>query len=72
MSSQGSSTPLQKGIPEASFMAFSEALAVSWKGKSIELTESMAPYRNQGGFDLLGSGRTKIDKPEQFAVAAEG
>jgi pyrophosphate--fructose-6-phosphate 1-phosphotransferase len=23
-------------------------------------------YRNQGGFDLLGSGRTKIETPEQF------
>jgi diphosphate-dependent phosphofructokinase len=23
-------------------------------------------FRNQGGFDLLGSGRTKIEKPEQF------
>lgn len=26
----------------------------------------IAPYRNHGGFDLLGSGRTKIQTPEQF------
>src|SRR5262249_27233205 len=26
----------------------------------------LAPYRNQGGFDLLGSGRTKIETEEQF------
>lgn len=33
--------------------------------------EKLAPYRNQGGFDLIGSGRTKIEKPEQFAAALE-
>lgn len=33
--------------------------------------EILAPYRNQGGFDLLGSGRTKIETPEQFEAAAQ-
>ncbi|MGD0665721.1 MAG: 6-phosphofructokinase [Rhabdochlamydiaceae bacterium] len=28
--------------------------------------EEIDHYRNQGGFDLLGSGRTKIETPEQF------
>lgn len=28
--------------------------------------EDIAPYRNQGGFDLIGSGRTKIDTTEQL------
>ena len=28
-------------------------------------------YRNTGGFDIIGSGRTKLESPEQFAVAAE-
>lgn len=38
--------------------------------KWMELTAAkLAPYRNQGGFDLLGSGRTKIETPEQFAAA---
>lgn len=38
-------------------------------GAYKELTrESIAPYRNQGGFDLLGSGRTKIETPEQFSA----
>lgn len=31
----------------------------------------LAPYRNQGGFDLLGSGRTKIETQEQLAKALE-
>lgn len=39
--------------------------------KSIELTqEILANYRNQGGFDLLGSGRTKIESPEDFRASA--
>ncbi len=32
---------------------------------------TLAPYRNQGGFDLLGSGRTKIETQEQLAKALE-
>ena len=28
-------------------------------------------YRNTGGFDIIGSGRTKLETEEQFAVAAE-
>jgi diphosphate-dependent phosphofructokinase len=36
----------------------------------IELTaDILADYRNQGGFDLLGSGRTKIETPQQFKAA---
>jgi len=36
-------------------------------GKKQELTaNAIAPYRNQGGFDLLGTGRTKIETPQQF------
>lgn len=41
------------------------------EGKYIELTEELLSlYRNQGGFDLIGSGRTKIETEEQF-IAAE-
>ncbi len=36
-------------------------------GKNRELTlESLKAYRNQGGFDLIGSGRTKIETEEQL------
>ena len=28
-------------------------------------------YRNTGGFDIIGSGRTKIETPEQFKAATE-
>ena len=33
--------------------------------------EYINQYRNTGGFDIIGSGRTKLETPEQFAVAAE-
>lgn len=40
------------------------------ENKTIELTPAlMSNYRNTGGFDLIQSGRTKIETPEQFAAA---
>ena len=37
------------------------------EGKMLELSEDLiANYRNQGGFDLIGSGRTKIETEEQL------
>lgn len=34
----------------------------------VEITDSfMDEYRNTGGFDMIGSGRTKIETPEQYA-----
>lgn len=33
--------------------------------------EYIDQYRNTGGFDIIGSGRTKLETKEQFAVAAE-
>ena len=37
-----------------------------------ELTkEIIDEYRNTGGFDIIGSGRTKLEKPEQFEKGLE-
>ncbi len=33
--------------------------------------EYINAYRNTGGFDIIGSGRTKLETQEQFAVVAE-
>eukprot|EP01062_Namystynia_karyoxenos_P046083 TRINITY_DN343_c0_g1_i1.p1 TRINITY_DN343_c0_g1~~TRINITY_DN343_c0_g1_i1.p1 ORF type:complete len:1177 (+),score=384.21 TRINITY_DN343_c0_g1_i1:93-3533(+) len=33
--------------------------------------EGLAAFRNQGGFNLIGTSRTKIEKPEQFKKAAQ-
>ena len=39
-------------------------------GKYIELTkEIIDQYRNTGGFDIIGSGRTKLETEEQFKKA---
>ncbi|CAI0428399.1 unnamed protein product [Linum tenue] len=42
------------------------------KCKYVELTpDYIRPYRNQGGFDMICSGRDKIETPEQFKQAEE-
>lgn len=39
-------------------------------GNAVEITDSlMDEYRNTGGFDIIGSGRTKIETPEQYAAS---
>lgn len=36
----------------------------------LELNEKiLAPFRNTGGFDLIGSGRTKIETPKQLEIS---
>ncbi len=40
--------------------------------KYIEITEELLKdYRNTGGFDLIGSGRTKLEKEDQFEKGIE-
>ncbi len=58
---------LQALSPGSSLLGFLDGPSGIVSGKSIELSaERINPYRNQGGFDLLGSGRTKIETPEQL------
>lgn len=38
----------------------------------LEFTDAyINEYRNTGGFDIIGSGRTKLESNEQFAIAAD-
>ncbi len=38
----------------------------------VEFTDSFInEYRNTGGFDIIGSGRTKLETEEQFAIVTE-
>lgn len=38
----------------------------------VEITkEFLDPYRNTGGFDMIGSGRTKLEKEDQFEKGLE-
>ncbi|MCQ2380639.1 MAG: diphosphate--fructose-6-phosphate 1-phosphotransferase [Victivallaceae bacterium] len=42
------------------------------KNEVMELTADFVDsYRNTGGFDMIGSGRTKLETVEQFELAAE-
>ena len=42
------------------------------ENKFVEITaDFMDQYRNTGGFDIIGSGRTKLETEEQFKVAQE-
>eukprot|EP01031_Cornospumella_fuschlensis_P028406 gene28406-34293_t len=41
-----------------------------YKGNYAELTADIIDsYRNSGGFDMIGAGRHKIEKPEEFAAS---
>ncbi len=42
------------------------------ESRTLELNDEIIDsYRNTGGFDMIGSGRTKIESDEQFARSAE-
>lgn len=56
--------------PHSALFGFVGGPAGILENRSIEITEDLlVPYRNQGGFDLIGSGRTKIETEEQFQTA---
>lgn len=58
---------LQKLNPKSKLVGFLDGPGGIIGSKHIELTSSkLANYRNQGGFDLLGSGRTKIETEVQL------
>lgn len=61
---------LKKLHPESKLFGFKNGPKGIVDNKYIEITDSiLSSYRNQGGFDLIGSGRTKIETPEQFDSA---
>lgn len=61
---------LKKLHPGSRLFGFLDGPGGILDNRHIEITEELlATYRNQGGFDLIGSGRTKIHSPEQFKAA---
>lgn len=61
---------LQELHPGSQLFGFLNGPGGIIRNKTLEITkELLANYRNQGGFDLIGSGRTKIQTPEQFKAA---
>ena len=63
---------LKEANPSNQLIGFRGGAGGILDGNYIEITsELMDQYRNIGGFDIIGSGRTKIETPEQFAKAFE-
>jgi pyrophosphate--fructose-6-phosphate 1-phosphotransferase len=53
--------------PQSQLIGFLGGPSGLEKGKyEIITTEKMDAFRNTGGFDIIGSGRTKLETPEQF------
>src|SRR5271157_4925045 len=58
--------------PDSRLIGFLDGPAGLIDNKCKELTKDLVDtVRNQGGFDLIGSGRTKIETPEQLMAAAK-
>ncbi|SIQ21735.1 pyrophosphate--fructose-6-phosphate 1-phosphotransferase [Alkalispirochaeta americana] len=61
---------LKKANPQNKLLGFLGGPSGLVEDQKIEITaEYMNDFRNTGGFDIIGSGRTKIETPEQFAAA---
>jgi len=63
---------LKKGNKDSKLLGFLGGPSGLIENKVVEITDAfMDEYRNTGGFDMIGSGRTKIETPEQFAASLE-
>ena len=61
---------LKQANPENKLYGFLGGPSGIIDGQYIELTEDIInQYRNTGGFDIIGSGRTKLETEEQFKKA---
>lgn len=61
---------LQQINPKSKLIGFLGGIEGFLKGNSKLLSEKeIAPFRNQGGFDLIGTGRGKIETKEQLEIA---
>ncbi|MFZ2780928.1 MAG: diphosphate--fructose-6-phosphate 1-phosphotransferase [Rectinemataceae bacterium] len=61
---------LKKGNPASRLLGFKAGPGGLVDDKCIELGAALIDeFRNTGGFDIIGSGRTKIETPEQFEKA---
>ncbi|MDR0451535.1 MAG: diphosphate--fructose-6-phosphate 1-phosphotransferase [Treponema sp.] len=63
---------LKKGNDKSALYGFLGGPSGLINNKTLKFTDGLIDqYRNTGGFDIIGSGRTKIEKPEQFAAALD-
>ncbi|MCK5673150.1 MAG: 6-phosphofructokinase, partial [Spirochaetales bacterium] len=60
---------MKKANPSSKLIGFKGGPSGILDNKTIELnTEIIDQYRNTGGFDIIGSGRTKLETSEQFDI----
>ncbi|MDR1411343.1 MAG: diphosphate--fructose-6-phosphate 1-phosphotransferase [Spirochaetaceae bacterium] len=63
---------LKKGNSKSTLYGFLGGPSGLTDNKPLEITGGLIDqYRNTGGFDIIGSGRTKIETPGQFAAALD-
>jgi len=63
---------LKQANPSNKLFGFLGGPAGIIDGKYVEFTDSFIDeYRNTGGFDIIGSGRTKLETQEQFEKSLE-
>lgn len=63
---------LRAADPRSKLYGFLKGPGGVIKGKYTEITDEMvAKYRNTGGFDMIMSGRDKIEKPEHLKACRE-
>lgn len=63
---------LKKSHPDSKLIGFLGGPSGILENKTVEMTDSIIDeYRNTGGFDIIGSGRTKLESEEQFDICAD-
>jgi pyrophosphate--fructose-6-phosphate 1-phosphotransferase len=63
---------LKKGCRDSVLYGFLGGPSGLIENKTLRITDGIIDeYRNTGGFDIIGSGRIKIETPEQFAASLE-
>ena len=61
---------VKKISPQSTMIGFCDGPHGVMTGRYVEMDDDFVDsYRNSGGFDMIGSGRHKIEKPDQFAAA---
>lgn len=63
---------MHKADPESKLIGFLGGPSGILENKTIELNSDIIDqYRNTGGFDIIGSGRTKLESTEQFDICED-
>lgn len=61
---------LKQASPDNKLLGFKNGPSGLLDNDYVEMTDEFVnSYRNTGGFDMIGSGRTKLEKVEQFEVS---